>query len=51
MTEEVIIFHLPKIPTILDKEDFEQKQEIKKQQDDEIDAGKVPKEIKFYFGG
>ena len=58
------IFHLPKIPTILDNEDFEQKQKIKKQQDDEIkkeidltrlkdelDAGKVLKEIEFYFGG
>ena len=62
--EEDIIFHLPKIPTILDNEDFEQKQEMKKQQDDEIkeeidltmlkdelNAGQVPKEIKFYFGG
>ena len=58
------IFHLPKIPTILDNEDFEQKQKIKKQQDDEIkkeidltrlkdelDAGQVLKEIEFYFGG
>lgn len=58
------IFHLPKIPTILDNEDFEQKQKIKKQQDDEIkkeidltrlkdelDAGKVLKEIEFCFGG
>ena len=55
-------FILPKIPTILDNEDFEIKQEIKKQKDheineeivltrlkDEIDAREVPKEIEFYF--
>ena len=34
--EEDIIFHLPKILTILGNEDFKQKQEMKKQQDDEI---------------
>ena len=61
---ENIIFSLPKIPTILDNEDFEIKQEIKKQKDDEIngeidlaklkdeiDAGEIPKEIEFYFSG
>ena len=60
--DENIIFSLPKIPTILDNEDFEIKQEIKKQKDheineeivltrlkDEIDAREVPKEIEFYF--
>ena len=36
MTEEVIIFHLPKIPTILNNKDFEKKQEIKKQENDKI---------------
>ena len=62
--DENIFFSLPKIPTILDNEDFEIKQEIKKQKDDEIneeidltrlkdeiDAGEIPKEIEFYFGG
>ena len=52
------------MPTILDNEDFEIKQEIKKQKDDEIneekdltrlkdevDAGEIPKEIEFYFDG
>ena len=34
--DENIIFSLPKIPSILDNEDFEIKQEIKKQKDDEI---------------
>ena len=61
--DENIIFSLPKIPTILDNEDFEIKQEIKKQKDDEIneeidltrlkdeiDAGEIPKETEFYFG-
>ena len=61
--DENIIFSLPKIPTILENEDFEIKQEIKKQKDDEIyeeigltrlkdeiGAGKIPKEIEFYFG-
>ena len=55
---------LPKIPTILDKEDCEIKQKIKKQKDDEInedinlvrlkdeiDVGEIPKEIELYFGG
>ena len=59
-----IIFILPKLPAILDKDDFEQKQDIKKQEDnemnnevdltrlkDEIDSGDIPKEIEFYFGG
>ena len=58
------IFSLLKMPTILDNEDFEIKQEIKKQKDDEIneekdltrlkdevDAGEIPKEIEFYFDG
>ena len=62
--DENIIFSLPKIPTILDNEDFEIKQEIKKQKDDEINeeidltmledeinAGETPKEIEFYFAG
>ena len=62
--ENGIVFTLPKIPEILNNGDFEQKQEIKKQQDDEIndgidlnrlkdqiDPGKIPKEIEFYFGG
>ena len=34
--DENIFFSLPKIPTILDNEDFEIKQEIKKQKDDEM---------------
>ena len=64
MPEDDIVFALPKIPKILDNEDFEQKQEIKKQQDDEINdeidlnrlkdeinAGKIPRKIEFYFGG
>ena len=55
---------MPKAPIILDDENFEIKQEIKKQKDDEIqqkidlmrlkdeiDAGKIPREIEFYFGG
>ena len=62
--DENIIFSLPKNPAILDNEDFEIKQEIKKQKDevineeidlarlkDGIDAGEILKEIKFYFGG
>ena len=61
--DENIVFSLPKIPTILDNEDFEVKQEIKKQKDDEINeeidltrlkdeiyTGEIPKEIGFYFG-
>ena len=61
--DENIIFSLPKIPTILDNEDFEIKQEIKKQKDDEIneeidltrlkdeiDTREIPKEIEIYFG-
>ena len=34
--DENITFSLPKIPTILDNEDFEIKEEIKNQKDDEI---------------
>ena len=34
--DESIIFTLPKAPTILDDEDFETKQEIKKQKYDKI---------------
>ena len=34
--DENIIFSFPKIPIILDNEDFEIKQEIKKQKDVEI---------------
>ena len=34
--DENIIFTLPKVPTILDDEDFEIKHEIKKQKDDKI---------------
>ena len=62
--DENIIFTLPKAPTILDDKDFQIKQEIKKQRDDEIneeinltrlkyqiDAGEIPREIEFYFGG
>ena len=62
--EDDIVFASSKIPEILDNEDFEQKQEIKKQQDDEInneidlnrlkdeiDAGKISRGIEFYFGG
>ena len=62
--DENIIFSLQKIPAILDNEDFEIKQEIKKQKDDEINeeidltrlkdeinAGEIPKEIEFYFAG
>ena len=61
--DQNIIFSLPKIPTILDNEDFEIKQEIKKQKDDEtieetdlirlkyeIGTGEIPKEIEFYSG-
>ena len=64
VSDKNIIFTLPKAPTILDDEDFETKQEIKKQKDDgrqqeidltrlkvEIDAGKILGEIEFYFGG
>ena len=64
VTEEVIIFHLPKIPTILNNKDFEKKQEIKKQENDkikkeidltrlkgELHAGQVPKKVELYFGG
>ena len=59
-----IIFTLAKLPIILDNDDFEWKQEMKKQQDKEIndeidltrlkyeiDSGEIPKEIEFYFGG
>ena len=62
--DEDIVFTLPKLPIILDNDDFEQKQEMKKQQDeeindeinltrlkDEIDFGENPKETEFYFGG
>ena len=61
--DENIIFTLPKAPTILDDEDFETKQEIKKRKDDKIqqerdlmklkdkiDKGEIPREIEFYFG-
>ena len=60
--DENIISSLPKIPTILDNEDFEIKLEIRKQKDeineeidltslkDEIDAGEIPKESDFYLG-
>ena len=63
VSDENIIFRLPKIPTILDNEDIEMKQETKKQKDDEtnekinltrlkdeIDVGEIPKEIEFYLG-
>ena len=36
VADEKIIFSLLKIPTILDDEDFEIKQEIRNQKDDEI---------------
>ena len=55
--DENIILTLPKAPTVLDDEDFQIKQEIKKQKDDkiqqeigltrlkdEIDAGEIPRE-------
>ena len=61
--DQNIIFSLPKKPTVLDNEDFERKQEIKKQKDDEtveeidlitlkyeIGTGEIPKEIEFYSG-
>ena len=61
--DENIIFSLPKIPAILDNEDFEIKKEIKKQKEDEIneeinltwlkdkiDMTEIPKEIEIYFG-
>ena len=60
--DENIISSLPKIPTVLDNEDFEIKQELRKQKDeineeidltrlkDEIDAGEILKESDFYFG-
>ena len=64
MPEVDIFFALPKIPQILDNKNSEQKQEIKKQQDneinyeidlnrlkDEIDANEIPGEIEFYFRG
>ena len=64
MPEVDIFFALPKIPQILDNKNFEQKQEIKKQQDNEIndeidpnrlkdetDADEIPGEIEFYFRG
>ena len=59
-----IIFSLPKIPTILDNEDFEIKQEIKNQKGgeinkeidltrpkDEIDTGKIPPKLDFTLEG
>ena len=61
--DQNIIFSLPKTQTVLDNEDFEIKQEIKKQKDDEtveeidlirlkyeIGMGEIPKEIEFYSG-
>ena len=58
------VFAFPKIAHILNNKDFEQNQEIKKQQDDEInnetalnrlkdeiDAGEIPSKIEFYIGG
>ena len=58
LPEDDIVFALPKIPEILSNKDFEQKQEIKKQQDDEINneigLNRLKGEIdagKFYFGG
>ena len=63
VSDENIILTLPKAPTILDDEDFETKQEIKKRKDDKIqqerdlmklkdkiDKGEIPREIEFYFG-
>ena len=62
--EDDIVFALSKLPTILGNDDFEEKQEIKREQkkgiDDEInltrlkeemDSGETPWEIEFYFGG
>ena len=58
-----IIFTLAKLPIILDNDDFEWKQEMKKQDKEindeidltrlnyEIDSREIPKEIEFYFGG
>ena len=61
---EDIVFTLHKLPTIVDNDNFGQKQEIKKQEDkaindeidltrlkNEIDSGEIPKEIEFNFGG
>ena len=51
--DENIISSLPKIPTILDNEDFEIKQELRKQKDEineEIDLTRLKDEIDFYFG-
>ena len=49
MPEVDIFFALPKIPQILDNKNFEQKQEIKKQQDneinDEIDLNRLKDEL------
>ena len=62
--DEDIVFVLPKIPTILDNNDFETKREIKEQEDkeindeiglqrlrDEVNSGHIPSELEFYFGG
>ena len=63
VAEGDIVFALPKIPEILGNKDFEQKQKMKKQQDDEINneidlnrlkdeivACKISREIEFYSG-
>ena len=59
-----ILFILPKFSAILENDDFEQKQEIKQQQDkeikdeidltrlkDEIGSEETPDELEVYFGG
>ena len=62
--DEDISFTLPKISTTLDDQIFEKEQEKRREEEeqikpeiglqklkDELDAGEVPKELEFYFGG
>ena len=62
--DDDIVFPLPKIPTILDNDDFKVKKQTTEQMNkeigdeinihkiqDEINSGNVPSENEFYFGG
>ena len=62
MPDNDIFFSSPKLPTILNKEDFEKKNNKKLKSNktndeidvqmlhDEINSGEIPKETEFYFG-